>query len=103
MQLATVVGQTSSGRDTSVEQSSRQPTRQNKKPLLASRRPLRVDFALITLTGNLTRYQTVRPLVDAMREVSARWYPIRTWVAGDWTHIFPGLLRIRLRHLLDSW
>lgn len=67
------------------------------------RTPTRIDFALITLTGNRTRYEIVRPLVDAMPRVSARWYPIRTWVPGDWTHVLPGLTRIRLRHFLDSW
>ncbi len=63
----------------------------------------RVDFALIVLTGNITRYKIVRPLVEQDTSVVARWYPIRTWVEDDPLRIFPGPLRLRLRHFLDSW
>lgn len=63
----------------------------------------RIDFALITQTGNLTRYLLMRPIVEQDRTIRARWYPIRTWVRGDWVRIFPGKLRIYARHLLDSW
>lgn len=63
----------------------------------------RIDFALVVLTGNLTRYLLTRPLVEQDRSVVARWYPIRTWVMNDPLRILPGALRIRLRHLLDSW
>jgi glycosyltransferase involved in cell wall biosynthesis len=57
----------------------------------------------MTLAGNQTRYDTLRPLVDALPDVQARWYPIRTWVKDDWTHVLPGVWRIRARHLLDAW
>ncbi len=63
----------------------------------------RIDFALITLTGNLTRYLLMRPIVEQDPTVAARWYPIRTWIRGDWVQIFPGKLRIYARHQLDSW
>lgn len=35
--------------------------------------------------------------------VLARWYPIRTWFQNDWLRFLPGEVRIRARHLLDSW
>lgn len=63
----------------------------------------RIDFALIVLTGNLTRYKTIRPLVEQDANVISRWYPIRTWLPDDPLRIFPGALRIRLRHALDTW
>ncbi|HLW00785.1 MAG TPA: glycosyltransferase family 4 protein [Ktedonobacterales bacterium] len=63
----------------------------------------RIDFALITLTGNLTRYLLMRPIVEQDPTVSSRWYPIRTWIRGDWVQILPGKLRIYARHQLDSW
>ena len=62
----------------------------------------RIDFALIVLTGNLTRYLVIRPLVEQDPTVRARWYPIRTWIQGDVLRVLPGLLRVRVRHLLDS-
>lgn len=71
-----------------------------------TRRPkatYRFDFALTVLVGNLTRYLVVRPIVEADPEVRARWYPIRSWVHGDWMRIFPDSVRLRLRHLADSW
>lgn len=61
-----------------------------------------IDFALIVLTGNLTRYLLVRPLVERDRDVVARWYPIRTWFADDPLRRLPPALRLRVRHLLDS-
>lgn len=63
----------------------------------------RIDFALLTITGLLTRYRLTRPLVEQDPTIVSRWYPIRTWVSGDWVHILPGKLRIYARHLLDSW
>lgn len=63
----------------------------------------RTDFLLVTITGNITRYLIVRPLVDLDKTIHARWYPIRTWVAGDWLRFLPGTARIRARHLFDSW
>ena len=65
-------------------------------------RRYRIDFALIVLTGNLTRYLVTRPLVEQDPGVLARWYPIRTWVQGDFLRVLPGWLRVRVRHLLDS-
>lgn len=62
----------------------------------------RVDFLLMVIAGNLTRYLTMRPIVDAMPLVKARWYPVRTWFFEDWLRFLPGGLRLRLRHLLDS-
>jgi glycosyltransferase involved in cell wall biosynthesis len=66
-------------------------------------RRYRIDFALTVLTGNLTRYLSLRPVVDADPEVLARWFPLRTWVTDDWLRIFPAALRVRLRHVLDTW
>lgn len=66
-------------------------------------RQYRIDFALITLTGNITRYQTMRPLVEHDPTVRSRWYPIRTWVQGDWLRFLPGELRVRARQQLDNW
>lgn len=66
-------------------------------------RRYRIDFALITLTGNLTRYLILRPIVSEDPSVVARWYPIRTWIPGDWLGFLPGAVRLRARHLLDSW
>lgn len=69
------------------------------------RKRYRIDFALITITGNLTRYLTWHPLIDADERVRARWYPIRTWVMDDWLGRVPGLpgqLRVYARHFLDS-
>lgn len=68
-----------------------------------AKKTYRFDFALITLTGNLTRYQTIRPIVERDRTVKSRWFPIRTWYAEDWLKFLPGALRLRLRHLLDTW
>jgi len=68
-----------------------------------STQPYRIDFALIVLTGNLTRYLLTRPIVDRDPTVKARWYPIRTWVMDDPLRFLPGALRVRARHMLDSW
>lgn len=68
--------------------------------------PIRVDFALTVHTGNRTRYETIRPIIDSDPSVVARWYPIRTWVQDDWLRfvpLLPGGARLRIRHLLDSW
>lgn len=62
-----------------------------------------IDFALITLAGNLTRYRTLRPLVEQDLSVTSRWFPIRTWVQDDWLRVLPSGMRVRIRHLLDSW
>lgn len=62
----------------------------------------RVHLALIVLAGNRTRYEIVRPLVDADPRVSADWSPIRTWVEGDWLSLLPGMTRVRLRNVLDA-
>lgn len=62
----------------------------------------RFDFALILLTGLITRYRVLRPLVEADATVSSRWIPIRTWFEGDWLAFLPGSLRLRVRHLIDS-
>lgn len=67
------------------------------------RRRITVDFLLITLTGNMTRYLILRPLIEADHTFKARFYPIRTWLAEDWLRIFPAGVRIRFRHFLDSW
>lgn len=69
----------------------------------ATAQPYRIDFALIILTGNITRYKIVRPIVERDPSVAARWYPIRTWVQDDPLRILPNSLRVRLRHFLDSW
>lgn len=69
----------------------------------AGARTYRFDFALIVLTGNIARYQIVRPLVEQDNSVIARWYPIRTWYEGDRLQFLPGALRLRARHFLDSW
>lgn len=66
-------------------------------------RRYRIDFALMVLTGNLTRYLQLRPFVEADHTVRARWYPIRTWVDGDVLGVFPKPIRIRLRQTADSW
>jgi glycosyltransferase involved in cell wall biosynthesis len=66
-------------------------------------RPYRIYFALIVITGNVTRYEITRPLVDADPTIDATWFPIRTWVHGDILRYVPGWFRIRLRHFLDSW
>jgi glycosyltransferase involved in cell wall biosynthesis len=63
----------------------------------------RIDFMLTVLAGNLTRYKTTRPIVECDQTVSARWYPIRTWVKDDPVQFLPGPLRVRARHLLDGW
>jgi len=68
----------------------------------ATARLYRIDFALIVLTGNITRYLQTRPIVERDPTVVARWYPIRTWFAEDPLRFLPGALRIRARHLLDS-
>ena len=47
------------------------------------RKAYRIDFALILLTGNVTRYLITRPLVEQDSEVVSRWYPIRTWYEED--------------------
>lgn len=66
-------------------------------------RKYRIDFALTVLTGNLTRYKNLRPVVETDDSVMARWYPIRTWVVNDPLRFLPGMIRIRARHLLDTW
>jgi glycosyltransferase involved in cell wall biosynthesis len=66
-------------------------------------RPYRVYFALIVITGNVTRYEITRPIVEADPTIESRWFPIRTWVHGDILRFVPGWFRIRLRHFLDSW
>ena len=63
----------------------------------------RFDFAMITITGNVTRYRILRPLVESDATVRPRWFPIRTWYAEDPLRFLPGGLRLRLRHLLDTW
>ena len=66
----------------------------------------RIDFALIILTGNITRYLITRPVVEEDREVTSLWYPIRTWYAEDPLGRFPFMpasVRVRLRHFLDTW
>jgi glycosyltransferase involved in cell wall biosynthesis len=68
-----------------------------------ARAPYRIDFILIILTGNLTRYMLLRPLVEQAPEVESTWYPIRTWVADDWLRFLPGYARVRARHLIDAW
>ena len=65
-------------------------------------RRYRIDFALIVLTGNMTRYLYVRPAVEEDSTVAARWIPIRSWEERDWLRVFPGGIRLRARHLLDS-
>jgi glycosyltransferase involved in cell wall biosynthesis len=67
-----------------------------------SARTYHIDFALIILTGNITRYKIIRPLVERDPSIVARWYPIRTWFDGDPLRILPGAVRVRLRHFLDS-
>src|SRR5262249_51041828 len=62
-----------------------------------------IDFALMIIAGNITRYRIIRPLIERDVEVRSRWYPIRTWYEGDPLRILPGTLRLRLRHFLDSW
>ena len=73
-----------------------EPQRQHPK------KRYRFDFVLTVLTGNLSRYLYTRPLVDSDPTIVARWYPIRTWVQGDWLGFLPGGMRLRARHLLDS-
>ena len=63
----------------------------------------RFDFALITLTGNVTRYKILRPLVEKDATILPRWFPIRTWFEGDPLAFLPGAIRLRARHLLDTW
>jgi glycosyltransferase involved in cell wall biosynthesis len=63
----------------------------------------KIDFALITLTGNITRYLLIRPVVESDFSIQSRYYPIRTWYAEDPLRVLPVNLRIRLRHFLDSW
>ncbi|MBC8138484.1 MAG: glycosyltransferase family 4 protein [Fibrella sp.] len=65
-------------------------------------RRYRFDFALIILTGNITRYRILRPRVEDDTSVDARWFPIRTWFAADPLSFLPGSLRLRLRHILDT-
>lgn len=69
----------------------------------ASPRRYQIDFGLIVITGHASRYASLRPIVEADQTVQSRWYPIRTWVPGDWLRVFPDPARVRLRHLLDSW
>ena len=63
----------------------------------------KIDFALVTLTGNITRYLLVRPVVEKDSEIKSRWYPIRTWYDEDPLRVFPAKIRIRLRHFFDTW
>lgn len=65
-------------------------------------KPYRIDFALILLTGNATRYQITRPYVEKDATVRARWFPIQTWFPNDPLRFLPGKIRIRLRHLLET-
>ena len=69
----------------------------------AEKKTHRFDFALITITGNLTRYRTLRPIVERNPTVQSRWFPIRTWYAEDPLRFLPGPVRLRMRHLLDTW
>ena len=62
-----------------------------------------IDFALITIAGNITRYRIVRPLVEQAQDITSRWYPIRTWFESDPLRVLPSVLRIRLRHAIDSF
>jgi glycosyltransferase involved in cell wall biosynthesis len=71
--------------------------------MTSASRPYEIDFALIVLTGNLTRYQIVRPFVERDETVQSNWFPIQTWFAEDPLRFLPGEVRIRLRHLVDSW
>lgn len=63
---------------------------------------LKIDFALITITGNLTRFLMTRQIVDTFDDVRPRWLPIRTWVHGDFLRFLPAGPRLRLRHFLDG-
>jgi glycosyltransferase involved in cell wall biosynthesis len=63
----------------------------------------RIDFALVLLTGNLTRYLLTRPIVESDPAISARWYPIRTWIRDDPLRFLPGAWRVRGRQFLDTW
>lgn len=63
----------------------------------------RIDFVLTVLTGNLSRYLALRPIIEGDPTIQPRWYPIRTWFKDDWLRFLPGGVRIRARHLLDSY
>jgi glycosyltransferase involved in cell wall biosynthesis len=66
-------------------------------------------MALITLAGNGTRYVNTEAALKRKRTTPfTTLKPIRTWVDDDWLRWLPGQrhggsLRIRARHLLDSW
>lgn len=70
---------------------------------VAPQRRYRIDFGLIVITGHASRYASLRPIVESDQTIRSRWYPIRTWIPGDWLQIFPDSARVRLRHLIDSW
>src|SRR4051794_31698024 len=71
-------------------------------PADSKRKKYRIDFALITLTGNITRYKIMRPLVESDPEIASCWYPIRTWYAEDPLRFLPPGIRFRLRQTLDT-
>ncbi len=62
-----------------------------------------IDFALITIGGNITRYRIVRPIVEQATDVKSRWFPIRTWFEADPLRVLPSVVRIRMRHAIDSF
>lgn len=68
-----------------------------------ARRTFQIDFALTVLAGNLSRYAMLRPLVESDPTIVPRWFPIRTWIDDDPLRFLPGALRLRARHMVDSW
>jgi glycosyltransferase involved in cell wall biosynthesis len=63
---------------------------------------VKIDFALITITGNATRFAIAKREIKNFGAVKARFIPIRTWFEGDFLSFLPGGIRLRLRHFIDS-
>ena len=90
-----------------TDNKSMRPSNRMSEPIMPNpaeipRKRYRIDFALIVLTGNATRYQITRPLVEQDSTVASRWFPIRTWFQEDPLRFLPGKIRILLRHFLDT-
>ena len=58
----------------------------------------RIDFALIMIAGNRTRYLTLRPLVDADRSIAVHWLEMQTWEDDHRYKRWPAFLRPKLRN-----
>jgi glycosyltransferase involved in cell wall biosynthesis len=66
-----------------------------------SKRTYRVDFALIRIAGNHTRYLTFRPLIERDASVISRWKYMRTYADDSRYDRIPSKFRSSVRNALN--